>query len=92
MQSSQRASFRTRGGTSYPTDSSIPSFRRMPRLIPEFGGPLVNMQGEIIGINTAILTDTNAYAGVGFAMPSNTVDRSITADWTESPDGAGSSG
>ena len=37
------------------------------------GGPLVNMLGEVIGINTAILTDTNAYAGVGFAMPSNTV-------------------
>jgi serine protease Do len=37
------------------------------------GGPLVNMTGEIIGINTAILTDTNAYAGVGFALPSNTV-------------------
>jgi serine protease Do len=37
------------------------------------GGPLVNMAGEVIGINTAILTDTNAYAGVGFALPSNTV-------------------
>ncbi|HVO79929.1 MAG TPA: Do family serine endopeptidase [Terriglobales bacterium] len=37
------------------------------------GGPLVNMLGEVIGINTAILTDTNAYAGVGFALPSNTV-------------------
>jgi len=37
------------------------------------GGPLVDMAGEVIGINTAILTDTNAYAGVGFAMPSNTV-------------------
>src|SRR5436309_13961236 len=37
------------------------------------GGPLVNMSGEVIGINTAILTYTNAYAGVGFAMPSNTV-------------------
>src|SRR5882672_3856467 len=37
------------------------------------GGPLVNMVGEVIGINTAILTDTNAYAGVGFALPSNTV-------------------
>src|SRR6476660_6024764 len=36
-------------------------------------GPLVNMAGEVIGINTAILTDTNAYAGVGFALPSNTV-------------------
>ena len=37
------------------------------------GGPLVNMLGEVIGINTAILTDTNVYAGVGFALPSNTV-------------------
>jgi serine protease Do len=37
------------------------------------GGPLVNMAAEVIGINTAILTETNAYAGVGFAMPSNTV-------------------
>src|ERR1700674_581123 len=36
------------------------------------GGPLVNMAGEVIGINTAILTDTNADAGVGFAMASNT--------------------
>jgi len=37
------------------------------------GGPLVNMAGEVIGINTAILTETQSYAGVGFAMPSNTV-------------------
>jgi serine protease Do len=31
------------------------------------------MTGEVIGINTAILTETSSYAGVGFAMPSNTV-------------------
>lgn len=37
------------------------------------GGPLVNMTGEVIGINTAIITETSTYAGVGFAMPSNTV-------------------
>jgi serine protease Do len=37
------------------------------------GGPLVNMRGEVIGINTAIYTQSMGYQGVGFAMPSNTV-------------------
>ncbi|HUK87534.1 MAG TPA: Do family serine endopeptidase [Terriglobales bacterium] len=37
------------------------------------GGPLVNMSGEVIGINTAIYTESAGYEGVGFAMPSNTV-------------------
>ena len=37
------------------------------------GGPLVNMRGEVIGINTAIYTQSFGYQGVGFAMPSNTV-------------------
>jgi serine protease Do len=36
------------------------------------GGPLVNMAGEVIGVNTAILTQTGQNAGVGFALPSNT--------------------
>jgi len=36
------------------------------------GGPLVNMAGEVIGINTAIVTSGRGYDGVGFAMPSNT--------------------
>jgi serine protease Do len=36
------------------------------------GGPLVNMSGEIIGINTAIFTVNRGYDGVGFALPSNT--------------------
>jgi serine protease Do len=35
------------------------------------GGPLVNVRGEVIGINTAIATDTGSYAGVGFALPIN---------------------
>jgi serine protease Do len=35
------------------------------------GGPLVNMRGEVVGINTAIFTEGAGYEGVGFAMPSN---------------------
>ncbi len=36
------------------------------------GGPLVNMAGEVIGINTAIYTGGRGFEGVGFALPSNT--------------------
>jgi serine protease Do len=37
------------------------------------GGPLVDMAGEVIGINTAIITGGQGYEGVGFALPSNLV-------------------
>jgi serine protease Do len=36
------------------------------------GGPLVNMAGEVIGVNTAIVTPSGANAGIGFALRSNT--------------------
>src|SRR4029077_14912274 len=36
------------------------------------GGPLVNMAGEVIGINTAIISETRQSAGLGFALPSST--------------------
>jgi serine protease Do len=36
------------------------------------GGPLVDMAGQVIGINTAIITGGRGYEGVGFAMPSST--------------------
>jgi serine protease Do len=35
------------------------------------GGPLVNLKGEVIGINTAISSNSGAYQGVGFAVPIN---------------------
>jgi S1-C subfamily serine protease len=37
------------------------------------GGPLLNMRGEVIGINSAIYSTTGQFAGVGFAIPSNTI-------------------
>jgi serine protease Do len=37
------------------------------------GGPLINLSGEVIGINTAIASTTGGSQGVGFAIPSNTV-------------------
>jgi serine protease Do len=36
------------------------------------GGPLVDLAGEVIGINTAIITGSRGYEGVGFALPSST--------------------
>jgi len=37
------------------------------------GGPLINLRGEVVGINTAIISTSGASAGVGFAIPSNAV-------------------
>ena len=36
------------------------------------GGPLFNMEGEVIGVNTAIISPTGGSIGIGFAVPSNT--------------------
>ena len=37
------------------------------------GGPLLNMRGEVVGINTAIYSGDGSFSGVGFAIPSDTV-------------------
>src|SRR6059058_4876717 len=37
------------------------------------GGPLINLRGEVVGINTAIISRSGGSQGIGFAIPSNTV-------------------
>ena len=41
------------------------------------GGPLLNMRGEVVGINTAIQSTTGEFTGVGFAVPSQTVAKIV---------------
>ncbi len=41
------------------------------------GGPLLNSHGEVIGINTAIRSDSGVFQGVGFAVPSKTIMRIV---------------
>ncbi|PIE52158.1 hypothetical protein CSA37_07865 [Candidatus Fermentibacteria bacterium] len=46
------------------------------------GGALVNLDGELIGVNTAIASRSGGYQGIGFAIPVSTV-RSVTEDLLE---------
>src|SRR5579871_474307 len=39
------------------------------------GGPLLNIRGEVVGVNTMIATQSGAYQGIGFALPMNMVAR-----------------
>jgi len=41
------------------------------------GGPLLNMRGEVIGINSAIQSGTGEFTGVGFAVPSQTIAKIV---------------
>ncbi len=46
------------------------------------GGPLINLKGEVVGINTAIKTNGGGYEGVGFAIPASRARR-VAADLAE---------
>lgn len=41
------------------------------------GGPLLNMAGEVIGVNTAIQSESRTFSGVGFAISAETVERVV---------------
>lgn len=41
------------------------------------GGPLLDSSGRLIGVNTAIVSPSGAYAGIGFAVPVDTVNRIV---------------
>ena len=68
-------------GRLLPTDSgySIPDVIQTDAAINpgNSGGPLLNMRGDIVGINTAIQSRTGEFTGVGFAIPSQTVAKIV---------------
>ena len=41
------------------------------------GGPLVNLKGQVVGVNTAIISESGTFAGIGFAVASDTVNREL---------------
>lgn len=43
------------------------------------GGPLVNLRGEVVGINTAIVSKSGGYMGIGFAIPINMAKQVLTS-------------
>ena len=68
-------------GRLLPSDSgfSIPDVIQTDAAINpgNSGGPLLNMRGEIVGINTAIQSTTGEFTAVGFAIPSQTVAKIV---------------
>ena len=41
------------------------------------GGPLINLAGKVVGINTAIISQTGGYEGIGLAIPSSLARRVV---------------
>jgi serine protease Do len=70
-----------RNGNKPSGDTPIESFIQTDAAVNpgNSGGALVNLKGELIGINTAIASPNGAYAGYAFAVPSSIVKK-VTAD------------
>ncbi len=62
-----------------PSDYRIESFIQTDAAVNRgnSGGALVNMEGELIGINTVIMSPTGSYAGYSFAVPSSIVEKVV---------------
>lgn len=41
------------------------------------GGPLLNFQGQVVGVNTAIVSTSGSFSGIGFAVPSDAVEPAV---------------
>jgi serine protease Do len=60
------------------SESSLEFFQTDTAINPgNSGGPLVNIKGEVVGINSAIYSESGGNQGVGFAIPANVVKRAI---------------
>ena len=61
-------------------DSQVEFFQTDTAINPgNSGGPLVNIRGEVIGINTAIYSESGGNQGIGFAIPSNVVRAAVNS-------------
>lgn len=67
-------------GSQVPAGSAIESFIQTDAAINpgNSGGALVNISGQLIGINAAIASQTGSYAGYGFAIPINLVKKIVS--------------
>jgi S1-C subfamily serine protease len=63
---------------SVPVDGEIIAIQTDAPINPgNSGGPLLDTRGKMIGMNTAILSGTNAFSGIGFAIPSTTITKIV---------------
>ncbi|HEV7401340.1 MAG TPA: trypsin-like peptidase domain-containing protein [Chthoniobacteraceae bacterium] len=61
-------------------DSGVEFFQTDAAVNPgNSGGPLINLNGEVIGLNSAIFTRTGSWAGISFAIPSNVARNTLNA-------------
>lgn len=65
-------------------DERIPSYLGIPSILTDVpinpgnsGGPLLNVRGEVVGINNAVYSSTGEFAGISFAVPSNAIKKIV---------------